>query len=108
MKRRDCLKGLCLAGSGALAGALSLLDERTARADEISAKAARGSAPVTITKVRTIATAPQRARLLVVKVETSEPGLHGLGCATFNQRPNPVVTAVDEYLNPFCRGRHVD
>src|SRR5437762_6641207 len=42
--------------------------------------------PLKITKVRTIQSAPQRTRLVVVKVETSESGLYGLGCATFNQR----------------------
>jgi mannonate dehydratase len=61
--------------------------------------------PLKITRVKAIATAPQRSRLVVVKVETSEPGLYGLGCATFNQRPRPVMVAVDEYLDPFCRGR---
>jgi mannonate dehydratase len=64
--------------------------------------------PVTITKVRAIKTAPQRTRLVIVKVETSEPGLYGLGCATFNQRPLAVVTALEEYLDPFARGRDVD
>jgi len=65
--------------------------------------------PLKITKVRPILTAPQpRIRFVVVKVETSEPGLYGLGCATFNQRPLAVKTAVEEYLDPFCRGRDAD
>lgn len=36
---------------------------------------------VEITKVKAIATAPNGIELVVVKVETSEPGLYGLGCA---------------------------
>lgn len=66
-----------------MAGALAWLDQRTAQAAETSAKANRGLGPLKITRVKVIATAPQRIRLLVVKVETSEPGLYGLGCATF-------------------------
>ena len=64
--------------------------------------------PVTITNVRTILTAPDGIRLVVVRVDTSEPGLYGLGCATFTQRPLSVATAVDEYLRPFLLGRAVD
>ena len=63
---------------------------------------------VTIRRVRAIATVPDGIRLLVVKVETSEPELYGLGCATFNQRPLPVIAAVDNYLDPFAKGRDVD
>src|SRR6059058_1836885 len=58
-----------------------------------------------ITDVRAICTAPEGIRLVVVKVEMSEPGLYGLGCATFTQRPLAVVTAIEQYLAPFLRGR---
>ncbi|HEY2596498.1 MAG TPA: enolase C-terminal domain-like protein [Chloroflexota bacterium] len=61
-----------------------------------------------ITAVRAICTAPDGIRLVVVKVETSEPGLYGLGCATFTQRPLAVVTAIEEYLAPFVMGHNPD
>jgi mannonate dehydratase len=66
-----------------------------------------GMPDIKITKVKAIATAPSGVALVVVKVETSEPGLFGLGCATFQQRPHAVVTAVDKYLDDFCRGKSV-
>lgn len=58
-----------------------------------------------ITNVKAICTAPEGIRLVVVKIETSEPGLYGLGCATFTQRPLAVVTAIEEYMKPFLLGR---
>ncbi|MEO2023089.1 MAG: enolase C-terminal domain-like protein [Pirellulaceae bacterium] len=64
--------------------------------------------PVTIEKIRCIQTAPAGIRLVIVKVETSEPGLYGLGCATFTQRPLAVVEAVTQYLDPFLRGRDIN
>lgn len=58
-----------------------------------------------IRDVRTILTAPEGIDLVVVKVETTEPGLYGLGCATFTQRSLAVKTAIEEYLRPFLIGK---
>jgi mannonate dehydratase len=105
MDRRNLIKGLGLSVAAGTLGIISKSDE--AYANEY-AKATKGLPPLKITNVKAILTAPARIRLCVVKVETSEPGLYGLGCATFNQRPLPVVSAVDNYLNPFAKGRDVD
>src|SRR5262249_57785344 len=61
--------------------------------------------PLKITDVKTILTAPAGIRLVVVKVVTNEPGLYGLGCATFTQRARVVETAIDKYLKPFLIGK---
>jgi mannonate dehydratase len=58
-----------------------------------------------ITKIRSFLTAPDGIGLIVVKVETDQDGLFGLGCATFTQRPTLVTRAVDEYLDPLLQGR---
>ncbi len=63
--------------------------------------------PVTIKDVEVIVTQPAGSRLVIVKVITSEPGLYGLGCATFTQRWNAVVTAIEKHLKPFVIGRDV-
>ena len=63
--------------------------------------------PVTIDDVQIILTQPGRARLAVVKVMTSEPGLYGVGCATFTQRIHAVAAALEQHLKPFLLGRDV-
>ena len=58
--------------------------------------------PITIQDVQVITTQPATQRLLVVKGITSQPGLYGLGCATFTQRWRAVVAAIEleRYLGP--------
>ncbi len=63
---------------------------------------------VTIKDVKTILTQPEGAPLIVVKIITSEPGLYGLGCATFSPRFHAIQKAIDVHLRPFLIGRDVD
>ena len=108
MDRRSVLGFL---SAGAAAGCASLVaGSPPARGAPQPGAAAppRGLPPLKITDVKTILTAPNRVRLVIVKVSTSEPGLYGLGCATFTQRAYAVQTAVEQYLKPFLVGRRVD
>ncbi len=62
---------------------------------------------ITVRDVKTFVTQPARERLVVVKVETSEPGLYGLGCATFTQRAFAVEAMLERHLKPLLLGRDV-
>ena len=64
-------------------------------------------ATVTIKDVQTILTQPEGSRLIIVKIITSQPGLYGLGCATFTQRFHAVHAAIEKHLKPFLLGRDV-
>jgi mannonate dehydratase len=112
MQRRELLK-LSALGAG-LAGLPWLLAQpigsawQPAKAPEAppAKPADKNLPPLKITDIQTILTAPAKIRLVVVKVETNEPGLYGLGCATFTQRARVVETAVDKYLKPFLLGKN--
>ena len=68
----------------------------------------RGMAIPKIKDVSVITTQPAGVRLVVVKITTDQDGLYGYGCATFTQRADLVVVAVNNYLKPFLIGRPTD
>ena len=68
----------------------------------------RGMPVPKIKDVSVIATEPAGVRLVVVKIQTDQDGLYGYGCATFTQRADLVVAAVERYLKPFLIGRSTD
>ncbi|AQG79736.1 enolase C-terminal domain-like protein [Spirosoma montaniterrae] len=102
MNRRHLLRNL---SAGAALTAVPFADNL---AKPVVPARPNGLPPISITDVKTILTSPNGIRLVVVKVETSEPGLYGIGCATFTQRAYVVQTAVDKYLKPFLIGRNAD
>ncbi|MFJ5614379.1 enolase C-terminal domain-like protein [Streptomyces sp. NPDC093221] len=65
-------------------------------------------AKIRITAVRTFLTAPHGCPHLIVRVETGEPGLYGLGCASDPQRTLAVRSVLDDYLAPLLIGRDPD
>jgi mannonate dehydratase len=111
MQRRDWLKWAALGTGTAL---FARPGAAVAGGEEPAAGAAHKDAPspsarerdLKITDVQAILTAPARIRLVVVKVLTNQPGLYGLGCATFTQRARAVETAVNHFLKPFLAGRN--
>lgn len=68
----------------------------------------RGMPVPKIKDVSVIATEPAGVRLVIVKVQTDQDGLYGYGCATFTQRADLVVDAVNRYLKPLVIGRPAD
>ncbi len=103
MDRREAFRLAAVGSAGA-----GLLGPRAVRAEARAAQAVRGLPSPKITDVHAIATAPAGLRLVVVKVTTDQAGLYGYGCATFTQRADLVVPAVDRYLKPFLLGKPAD
>jgi mannonate dehydratase len=106
ISRRDAMKMISV---GSAAGILGLFATPEARAEaKVTPAYATGLPPLKITDLKVITTAPEGSNLVIVKIETSEPGLYGLGCATFTQRAFAVVTALEKYMKDFCVGKDVD
>ncbi len=84
------------------------LAAREVAAQERVARATRALPSPKIKDIQVIATAPVGLRLIVVKVITDQDGLYGYGCATYTQRADLVVPAVEKYLKPLLIGRPAD
>src|SRR5207237_2623555 len=102
MNRRKLLQ---MAGSPVAAAVAGILLKKKEALAQTYSKATRGLPALKITNVKTIQTCPQGGNYVVVKVETSEPGLYGVGSATLPTRGAAVVTATNEFLAPFAIGR---
>jgi len=88
--------------------AATALPARHLAAQERATRAVRGLPSPKIKDVSFIATAPGGLRLGVVKITTDQDGLYGYGCATYTQRADLVVEAVNRYLKPFLVGKPAD
>lgn len=61
-----------------------------------------------IKDIKVIYTAPEGINLVVVKIETTDAGLYGLGCATFAYRHLAVGCLINEYIKPLLIGKNVE
>jgi hypothetical protein len=76
MRRRDLLKLVPAGAAVGLGGVLTGQEVANVKNGREAPANPRGLPPLKITDVKTILTAPDRIRLVVVKVLTSEPGLY--------------------------------
>jgi mannonate dehydratase len=106
--RRDAIKMLGLSSAAIITEGFGNISSGHEQQQENLRKPPKGLPPVKIKSVKAIGTKPGRSNLVVVKVVTTEPGLYGVGCATFTQRAEAVVTAINSYMPDFCIGRNAD
>ncbi len=93
MRRRELLTSL-------MAAPLAVTAQQTNRT--------RGLPKLTIRNVRPIATSGGRGyQWVFVKVETSEPGLYGIGSASNVNNALSVATAIEKHYAPFWVGKDV-
>ena len=84
------------------------MSQRELAAQEQVSRATRAMPSPIIKDIQVIATAPHGSRLTVVKILTDQDGLYGYGCATFTQRADLVIPAVERYLKPLLLGKPAD
>ena len=99
MNRRTLLR------TGAMGSLSGIAAGHELGAAEALQRGRRGMPSPKIKDIQVIATAPEGLRLVVVKILTDQAGLYGYGCATFTQRADLVVPAVEKYLKPFLLGK---
>lgn len=69
-------------------------------------KRTSGLPPLTIKDAKVIATtAGGRYRWVFLKIETSEPGLYGIGSANNNYETKAVISALQDHLRPWLIGK---
>jgi mannonate dehydratase len=83
--RRNALKMIGLGSAAFLTGGFRSAAAINPQVQDNLQKSQGGLPPIKIRSVKAIGTKPGGSNLVVVKVETTEPGLYGLGCATFTQ-----------------------
>jgi len=62
---------------------------------------------ITIKDIQVILTQPNLSPLAIVKIVTSEPGLYGLGCASFSRQVYAVEAAIEHRFKPLLLGQDV-
>ena len=73
------------------------------------AQKTRGLPPLTIKEVRVIATGVGGPYpWIFVKIITSEPGLYGLGSASYDYQTHTVIAAIEKEMGPFWIGKDPD
>ncbi len=91
MRRRDFIASL-------LAAPIAATAQESSRT--------RGLPPLTIKNVKVIPTSAGRGyQWIFVKIETSEPGLHGIGSASNVNNAFSIATAIDKHYGPFWVGK---
>jgi mannonate dehydratase len=77
-----------------------------AAAAQEAEKRAAGLPPLTVKDAKVIATtAGGNYRWVFLKIETSEPGLYGIGSANNNYETKAVISALQDHLRPWLIGK---
>jgi mannonate dehydratase len=95
MNRRELMRAALAAAPLIPAAAAQEAEKRTA-----------GLPPLTVKDAKVIATtAGGNYRWVFLKIETSEPGLYGIGSANNNYETKAVISALQDHLRPWLIGK---